>query len=140
MRALLVPCNAMPRPIEINSLSDIQTAVGGYVEACGWIFDNNPAIYLNEEGKLTCEPNRAVYATAADEGNIGWDNEPIHEGYVLDIIFGDFVCIGFDPETGEDRDISDEEIERVMQRFGTPESVQSGFLESLRIVLRAERI
>ena len=45
------------------------------------------------------------------------------------------VCIGFDPETGEDRDIAAEERERVTKRFGSRESIESGYLEALRIQL-----
>ena len=47
------------------------------------------------------------------------------------------VCVGFDPGTGEDRDITDEEAKRVMDRFGSDESVASGGLELIRAMLRS---
>ena len=138
MKAMLVPVDGLPRPIEVGGLKGLQKAVGGYVEPCSWIFGDNPAVYVNEEGKFNgSEPNRAVYATAADEGCVRWDGGTVHEGDLLDIIFGDFVCIGFDPETGEDRDITDEEVAKVKARFGTLWSVESGWAEALRIRVQA---
>ncbi len=47
------------------------------------------------------------------------------------------MCVGFDPETGEDRDITSGERERVVERFGSRESIASGYLEALRIQLSA---
>ena len=55
-------------------------------------------------------------------------------------IFGDMVCVGFDPETGEDRDITDEEAQRVMERFGSDESIESGGLELIRAMLRRRAV
>ena len=137
MKAILVPVDGLPRPIEVEGLKGLQEAVGGYVEPCSWIFGDCPAVYVNEEGKFNgSEPNRAIYATAADEGFVKWDGSIVHEGDVLDIIYGDFVCIGFDPETGEDRDVTDEEAERVRERFGTLRSLDSGWMEALSIQLR----
>lgn len=130
MKALLIPVDDIPREIEINDYKDIQKAVGGWIESCSWIFDEKPSIYINEEGKLNGSmPNRAIRST--QEG-IDWYGNPIHVGDVVDIIFGDFVAIGFDPETGEDRDISDEEIQRVMERFGE-NTIGDGYIEALKI-------
>ena len=135
MKAMLIPVAEMPRVIEIdNSLKGLQDAVGGYIEPCSWVFDNKPAIYVNEEGKFTCSPNRAVYATAEDEGAIRWDGSTIKRGDLLEILFGDIVCVGFNPDTDEERDITDEEIEAVMTRFGTDESIGSGLRETIKII------
>ena len=51
------------------------------------------------------------------------------------IVFGDTVCAGFDPETGEDRDVTDAEAQRVMDRFGSDESIESGGLELVRMMM-----
>ena len=67
-------------------------------------------------------------------------NDPSHAvkpDELYDIVFGDMVCVGFDPKTGEDRDITPEERERVTERFGSRESIESGYLEALRIQLAA---
>ena len=60
----------------------------------------------------------------------------VREGELYSIVFGDMVCVGFDPETGEDRDITDEEAARVAERFGGSESIQSGAVEFLRMAFR----
>ena len=60
----------------------------------------------------------------------------VKEGELYSIVFGDMVCVGFDPETGEDRDIADVEAERVMDRFGSDESIMSGRCELIRMMMR----
>ena len=137
MNAILVPVGGMPRLVEIDGLKDMQRAVGGNIELCSWVFDDQPTVYVNEEGKFTCEPNRAVYATEADEGAMKWDGSTVKSGDLLEILFGDILCVGYDPETGEDRDVTDEEIKRVRERFGTLRSIDSGWMEALTIKLQA---
>lgn len=75
------------------------------------------------------DANRAVYADKAME-DAGFLSQldfatPVREGDLYAIVFGDMVFCGFDPETGESRDISPEECERVRERFGGAESVDS---------------
>ena len=135
MKAILVPVGAMPRAIEVDGLKDLQAAVGGCIEPCGFVFGDEPTVYVNEEGKFSCQPNRAVYATEADEGAVKWDGSTVRRGELLDVLFGDFVCVGFDPATGEDRDITEAEAKRVMERFGTARSIDSGLIEVMRIQL-----
>ena len=60
----------------------------------------------------------------------------VEEGELYSIVFGNMVCVGFDPETGEDRDITDAECARVTDRFGGSTSIQSGALEYLRMAAR----
>ena len=134
MKAMLVPTGAMPKMVEIDGLKDLQRLVGGHIEACGWIFNDEPTVYVNDNGKLELCPNRAVYATAEDEGKVLWSGETVHEGDLLDVMYGDFVCIGFDWGEGEDKDIADAEIEKVMKRFGTEQSIASGWLEVMRVL------
>lgn len=135
MKAIVIPVGAMPRIVEIGGLEDMQKAVGGCIEPCSWVFNDQPAVYVNEEGKFTCPPNRAVYATEADEGCVKWDGTKVKRGDLLEILFGDILCVGFDPKTGCDRDVTDEEIKRVNERFGTARSIDSGLTEALRILL-----
>jgi len=139
MKAVLVPVGKMPEVVELDdgNLRSMQDAVGGRIELCSWVFGDEPAVYVNEEGKFACEPNRAVYATEADAGRVRWDGTVVEEGDLLDILFGDFVCVGYDPETGEDRDVTEDEVSRVMARFGTRWSVESGWAEALRIKVQA---
>lgn len=127
---------------EGSFLKALQGCVGGLIEPMGWLFDDEPAGYCNEEGLLGAtflDANRAVYATKAmeDAGFLSQldGQSPVREGDLFTIVFGDMVFCGFDPETGENRDITSEECERVRERFGGTESIESGAAELLSIVL-----
>ena len=98
-------------------------------------------------GKLAgsgCRPNRAIYATEAmAQAGYASPNDPsraVKPDELFDIVFGDMVCVGFDPETGEDRDITTEECQRVMERFGSVESIASGPIETCVLLARAGRV
>ena len=88
--------------------------------------------------------NRAIYATKrmAEMGYLSQMDysHVVEEGELYSIVFGDMVCVGFDPETGEDRDITDEEARRVVERFGSDESIESGGLELIRTMLRRRAV
>ena len=60
---------------------------------------------------------------------------PVREGDLYAIVFGDMVFTGLDPETGGSRDISSEERERVRERFGGAEPIDSGASEHLSVAL-----
>lgn len=83
-----------------------------------WLYCLSPSIYTNADSWGKCSPNRVIYATEAEDGLKAWNGKTIAKGDVLDIIYGDFIAVGYDSETGEDRDITDEEVARVMARFG----------------------
>lgn len=148
LEAMIVPVSGAPyhKTLEAGEngsfLRALQECVGGHIEPMGYLFDDTPTVYCNEEGKLAgsgCRPNRAIYATEA-MANAGYasPNDPsraVEPDELYDIVFGDMVCVGFDPETGEDRDITPEEREHVIERFGSRESIESGDLEVLRIHL-----
>lgn len=132
-RALLIPLEDVPQPFEYEGLCDLQDAVDGFIDCASWVFDDELAVYVNDTGKFTQPPNRAILATR--EGT-RWDGTPIHVGDLLDILHGPIVVTGFDAGTGEDRDLSDDEAAMVMERFG-PDTVGSGFLAALSVL--AER-
>lgn len=138
MKALLISVGEAPREVEVNGLSDLQELVGGHIDAAGWVFDDSPTLYVNDEGKVNgMIPNRAVYVTEKEGGCQKWDGGTWAEGEVIDILFGPIVAIGFDPRTGEDRDITPEEADRVRERFsGSVEADNSGAIEYLKIVSR----
>lgn len=82
-------------------------------------------------------PNRAVFVPEDRVGSRKWDGGTWAAGEVIDILFGPIVAVGFDPLTGEDRDISDEEIQRVKERFsGSVAADNSGAAEYLRMYQR----
>lgn len=67
-------------------------------------------------------------------------SRPVEPGELYHIAYGDMVCVGFDPETGEDRDITPEECQRVMERFGSVESIASGPIETCVLLAKAGRV
>ena len=138
LEAMVVPTGGMPyrKTLEADEdgsfLAALQDCVGGRIEAMGYVFGDAPAVYCNEEGLLPgsgCAPNRAIYADAA----------MAEAGELYHIAFGDLVCVGFDPETGEDRDIAEAERRRVMERFGSLESIASGPIEARAVLARLAR-
>lgn len=139
MKALLIPVGEEPREVEINGLADLQALVDGHIDAVGWVFNDAPTLYVNDEGKMNgMLPNRAIYVTAEDAGCQKWDGGAWAEGEVLDILYGPIVAVGLDSRTGEDRDILPEEAGRVRERFsGSVEAVNSGAIEYLNIVGRS---
>lgn len=150
LEAMIVPVGGKPYPKTLEAdengsfLRALQECVGGHIEPMGYLFDDAPTVYCNEEGKLAgsgCRPSRAVYATEAmAQAGYASPNDPsraVRPDELFDIVFGDMVCVGFDPETGEDCDIAPEECERVTERFGSRESIESGELEALRLRLSA---
>lgn len=139
MKALLIPVGEEPREVEVEGLADLQELVGGTIDAVGWVFDDSPTLYVNDEGKVNgMLPNRAVYVTEKEDGCQKWDGGTWAEGEVIDILFGPIVAIGFDPRTGEDRGITPEDAGRVRERFsGSVEADNSGAIEYLKIVSRS---
>lgn len=145
---MVVPVGGLPYrktlEADVNGsfLHGLQACVGGPIEPAGYIFEDAPAVYVNEEGLLGASletANRAVYATRqmAEAGYLSQMDfsHAVAEGELFSIVFGDMVCVGFDPETGEDRDVTDEEAQRVMDRFGSDESIESGGLELVRMMM-----
>lgn len=146
LEAMIVPVDELPRDITLEAdekgsfLAAMQRCVGGRIEPMGFVFDDAPTVYCNEEGKLdpaANPPNRAIYATRemaeAGYASPADHGRPVREGEVIDIAFGDMLCVGFDAETGGSRDITPDERARVMRRFGSAASVASGLFEAMRI-------
>lgn len=147
--AMVVPVGREPEPRTLEAdesgsfLKALQGCVGGPIEPLSWLFDDAPAGYCSEEGALGAtflDANRAVYADKAME-DAGFLSQldfatPVREGDLYAIVFGDMVFTGFDPETGESRDIPPpEECERVRERFGGAGSIDSGASELLSLAL-----
>ena len=81
-----------------RNLEDKQKLVNGLIEYTYLSDSNDVAIICNEEGKiLGLPPNR----------DIGHD-----------VICGNFFIVGDDPELGEDRSLTEEQIEKYSKYFG----------------------
>ena len=124
---------------EVVALAFEEDALGGRPFVCAAIDD-----HVRLMGASLETANRAVYATRqmAEAGYLSQMDfsHAVAEGELYSIVFGDMVCVGFDPETGEDRDITDAEAQRVMDRFGSDESIESGGLELIRTMLRRRAV
>lgn len=132
--ALLIPVDDVPRPVDVDDLHGLQRLVEGSIDVASWVFGAGSGIivYLNDTGKFTQPPNRAVFA---DREGTRWDGTPIHAGDLLDILHGPIVCIGDDGEGG-DADLTDEQVEAVMSRFGE-DTIGSGMLAAMGVRLVA---
>ena len=120
-----------------STLHDLQRLVGGNIEPFDVIFGEGISLYVNEEGLFTCPPNRAVYATKGMEeaGYLSMIDysSPVKEGELYSILCGDLVAVGFDFETGENRDLSADEMSRVADYFTEVSKPGSGIEEVIAI-------
>lgn len=127
MQGVLIPVNADPRPIDIQSdengstLKALQQLVGGYIEPFDVIFGETITLYVNEEGAYTQPPNRLVIANRrmAETGYLSQFDytRPVREGEPYTLLHGPIVALGYDPETGETRDLTAEQREEVTDYF-----------------------
>ncbi len=106
MKALIVKPGKRPERIEIGAgLSDMQEAVGGYIEAV-YPYDDPVVIVCHEEGKLIGLPkNRAL----RDE----------EDGHIYDIVHGDFLIVGLSADGFAT--LSDELMDKYEKKFALPE-------------------
>ena len=105
MTVLLVEPEKYPRPVEIGKeLSDLQEAVGGYIEVV-YPFDEPVGLIMNEEGKLEGLPlNRAL----RDD-----------EGQIYDVVAGSFLVVALTEESFGS--LSPDQMQKFEQQFHQPE-------------------
>jgi hypothetical protein len=113
MKGMLIPTNGNPVEIDIkvdeegSTLHDLQRLVGG----------NS----MEEAGYLS------MMVSMMDYGS------PVKEGELYSILCGDLVAVGFDFETGENRDLSADEMSRVADYFTEVSKPGSGIEEVIAI-------
>lgn len=114
IKVLVVEPNKLPYEKTIkNCLQIKQELVGGYIEYTYLEDDYNVCIICNKEGKIDgLPPNR----------DIGHD-----------IVFGTFIIVG-DADTGDDRSLTDDQIEKYKNRFGKESIYETNIklLESIK--------
>lgn len=94
-----------------NTLEAKQHEVGGYIEPYG--LKNGATIYCNEEGKLgSWSLNRAIRA---------YDLDDRAGSQIVEMMAGTFFISGFDPESGEDTSLTEEQFNHWDKRFHSPE-------------------
>ena len=95
--------------------------MGGNIETFDIAFGEGVSLYVNEEGLFTCPPNRAIFATEemAKAGYLSQldYSKVVEMGDFYTVLNGDIVAVGFDPETGESRSLTDGETARVEGYF-----------------------
>lgn len=144
LRSVVIPMDGEPYETALESdengsmLKALQREVEGLIAASGYPFPYEIALYVNDEGLYGCTPNRAVFATRemAEAGCLSEiDGSRLGEGDLAAVIFGRAVAVGFDPATGEDVDLTDEQAELVKRTFSEsgPSRSCSGVLAVMRI-------
>jgi hypothetical protein len=106
LTVLLVEPNRYPKVVEIGSdLSDLQKAVGGYIEVV-YPFEEKVGLIVNEEGKMNGLPlNRAL----RDEN-----------GEIYDVVAGSFLVTGLTEESFAS--LTQAQINKFEKLFHQPEA------------------
>lgn len=127
IRAMLIATGELPREVTLlpdkngSTLKPLQALVGGNIETFDIAFGEGVSLYVNEEGLFTCPPNRAIFATEemAKAGYLSQldYSKVVEMGDFYTVLNGDIVAVGFDPETGESRSLTDGETARVEGYF-----------------------
>ena len=127
IRAMLIATGEPPREMTLlpdkngSTLKPLQALVGGNIETFDIAFGEEVSFYVNEEGLFTCPPNRAIFATEemAKAGYLSQldYSKVVEMGDFYTVLNGDIVAVGFDPETGESRSLTDGELSRVEGYF-----------------------
>lgn len=103
MRILLVEPGRVPRPAEIgDSLEDMQTVVGGHIQAV-YPFEEPVALICNEEGKCLSLPLNRVLR--------------LDSGEIYDVIAGTFFLCAAPPDSDRFASLTEEQIARYAERF-----------------------
>lgn len=109
IRAMLIATGEAPREVTLlpdkngSTLKSLQALVGGNIET----FD----IAFGEEVSLYVKMAKAGYLSQLDYSKV------VEMGDFYTVLNGDIVAVGFDPETGESRSLTDGETARVEGYF-----------------------
>lgn len=117
IRVLVVEPNKLPYEKVIpNRLQDKQNLVGGLIEYTRVDGDEDSLLICNEEGKIL---------------GLEWNREIGND----DVIAGTFFIVGDNPDIGEDRSLTDEQIEKYKNRFNE-KSIEKTEMILLKHVLK----
>lgn len=151
IRAVLVPVNAECREVELPvdengscgaALKRIvgERAVNVSQELPDKSLGDAVCVYVNAEGRVAWPANRAIWATQemADEDlQSPFTGQTVVAGDPADVLYGDFVVVGYDPYEGTECSLSDKEAQDVVDLFsgrGGPYSGVSalGYMECMK--------
>lgn len=124
--------------LEASYLGAFQREVGGNVEAYNVLWGDEPSIYVNEEFLLNgSTPNRAIYANEQMEKERYLSQmdykSVVKAGDLYGLIFGTFIAVSYDVNTGKARDMPIEEWLKVCETFAGIRSVLSGGVEVTKL-------
>lgn len=120
IKVLIVEPDKLPyEKIISNTLRDKQQIVDGYIEYVRLLDDDSVVLICNEEGKI----NGSKY-----NRDIGYD-----------IIAGTFIIVRENPDDGEDRSLTDEQIEKYKERFNE-ESIEKTIQKILSIKMHKNAV
>ena len=109
-----------------SAYAAIRSAVeGGFVEPFNALYGDSITLYVNDNGIAEGQhPNRAVYANERMQEMrylsmmAPTSFKAVRKSDLYTVLFGPIVAVGYDPDTGADRDLEPEELETVMRDFG----------------------
>ncbi|MEE0304319.1 MAG: DUF3846 domain-containing protein [Senegalimassilia anaerobia] len=109
-----------------SAYAAIRSAVeGGFVEPFNALYGASITLYVNDNGIAEGQqPNRAVYANERMQEMrylsmmAPASFKAVRKGDLYTVLFGPIVAVGYNPDTGADRDLEPEELETVMRDFG----------------------
>lgn len=120
IKVLIVEPDKLPyEKIISNTLRDKQQIVDGYIEYVRLLEDDSVVLICNEEGKI----NGSKY-----NRDIGYD-----------IIAGTFIIVRENPDDGEDRSLTNEQIEKYKERFNG-ESIEKTIQKILNIKMHKNAV
>ncbi|MCI6547605.1 MAG: DUF3846 domain-containing protein [Coriobacteriaceae bacterium] len=140
MRGVLIPTLGYPAEVDMPedggqpTLETLEGLVGGYIEPFDALWGGRVTLFVDEDGIGSKPVNRAIYATPemVSEGFMT-PCGPVREGECYTVLFGDILAVGYDPETGDMRGMTDEELAEVKGYFSEVSGPGSGALEAMRI-------
>ncbi|MDO4501387.1 MAG: DUF3846 domain-containing protein [Erysipelotrichaceae bacterium] len=103
IKGILVKAGEQPKIVEFEeSLESLQSFVGGYIEMIQLTEDEDVDIVINEEGKLLgLDANRIL----------------MRNGQIVDVLVGDLIVVGANPNTGETVSVPEHKIPFFMDMF-----------------------
>ena len=153
LEAMVVPTGGMPyrKTLEADEdgsfLAALQDCVGGRIEAMGYVFGDAPAVYCNEGP--ACRPAAAAPRTAPSTPTPPWRRRATRARTTRRVPWSrassttspsaTWCASGSTPRRAMDRDIAEAERRRVMERFGSLESIASGPIEARAVLARLAR-
>ncbi len=150
LRAILIDNDKEPCETRLecdrngSDLKALQMRVGDTIAPFDVLFDDfgGVTLYINDNGLVENKPNRAIFATEK-MAEMGYLSQMDHKsvvkpGDLYTVINGPIVAVGFNPETGENVSLTDEQAEKVTDYFTRVSDPGSGELVVMLMRMRVQ--